>query len=567
MIRSDFFVSAGGSDQANGTVAAPFATCARSRNAIRAALAAGAREVRVHLAAGVHRLEETLVLDARDGSSKGRVRWIGEPGRTVISGAQIASRPEVLEDGRWRIALPDAACRQLVVNGRRATPARFPKAGAFRKISAWLPDTKEILIEASALPKGAGSDIEMVVFMAWAEAIVKLESVTRTDAPEYDWTSPLRLKLRDPEASILFSRSFPIKKNGLPFFWQFDPVLVTEPGEWSPEPGGTFAIYHPRAGENPSDALIEIPVLETLLDLRGTADAPLAKVEFEGIAFTGTTWRKPSTSGVLNLQAGMFNLPATQRNEQFVERPPAAVQASFCEGLAFRQCAFYHCGSTALDLHRGVVNATVGHCAFHDLGGGGISLGVFSEADQEMHQAWNPADPREITQHVTISDNTLERVGLDYPGTCAVAAGFVRSAVIEHNWIADVPYCGISLGWGWTLEKSPLGDNHIHRNRIRHAMTLMLDGAAIYTLSSMPGSTIEANHITDITTEPNGLGGRSYAIYLDEGSDGITVRENLIQGIEHGNHHKFNPCGRNVIEREGSFGNAEVEAQAGPRAL
>jgi hypothetical protein len=263
----------------------------------------------------------------------------------------------------------------------------------------------------------------------------------------------------------------------------------------------------------------------------------------------------------------MFNLPATQRNAQFVGRPPAAVQASFASGLGFDGCRFSHTGSTALDLHRGVEDACVSHCAFADLAGGGISLGVFSEPDQEMHLPWNPADPREITQRITIADNTLARVGLDYPGTCAVAAGYVRGTVIEHNRIEDVPYCAISLGWGWTCEPSPLGDNHIRHNRIHRAMTQMLDGGAIYTLSSMPGSRIESNHITDIATNPDGIGARSYAIYLDEGSDGITVCDNLIQGIEHGNHHKFNPCGRIAIEREGSFGNAAVAHASGPRVI
>jgi len=355
---------------------------------------------------------------------------------------------EVAEYGHWRIVLPDPDCRQLIVNGRRATPARFPKAGSFRKISAWLPDTKELLVEASALPKGAGSEIELVVFMAWAEAILKLESVARTDEPEFDWTSPVRLPLREPEGAVIFARSFTIKKPGLPYFWQFDPVLVTDPSEWSPEARTGHAVYLSRPGESAADAVIEVPRLETLMDLRGTADAPVRNLHFEGITFTGTTWRKPSGSGVLNLQAGMFNLPRTRRNEQFVGRPPAAVQASFCEGLTFTHCEFFHTGSTALNLHRGVTGSGIHHCHFHDLGGGGISVGVFSEPDQQIHQPCNPADPRQITARITIADTTIRRVGLDYPGTCGIAAGFVRGVVIEHNLIEDVPYSAISLGWG-----------------------------------------------------------------------------------------------------------------------
>ncbi len=561
----EFFVHPAGSDTSGGERANPFRSLVRARDAAREALTAGERDVAVHLAGGVHTLGETLALDARDGSPHGRVRWLGEAGRTVVTGTRRLPAAEEGADGRWLVAFPDGACRQLIVNGSRAMPARFPKEGSFRKISAWLPDTKEVLLEASALPKGAGGGIELVVFMAWAEAILKIDGITRTDLPEFDWTSPVRLRLRDPEGGILFSRSFPIKKPGLPYFLQFDPVLVTEPGEWSPGPETGSAVYFPRPGERAADASIEVPMLETLLDLRGTPEEPLENVRFEGISFTGTTWRKPSVSGMLNLQAGMFNLPGTERNEQFVARPPAAVQASFCRGLGFERCEFFQTGSTALDLHRGVVEADVRRCAFRDLAGGALTLGVFSESGQEIHQPWNPADPREITGRLRVADNTIRRVGLDYPGTCGIAAGFVRGAVIEHNLIEDVPYSAISLGWGWTLAASALADNHIRRNRIRRAMTRMLDGGAIYTLSSMPGSTIEANHITDIATDPDGIGARSFAIYLDEGSDGITVCDNLIQGIEHGNHHKFNPCGQITIQGEGRFGNEEVAALAGPR--
>ena len=68
---------------------------------------------------------------------------------------------------------------------------------------------------------------------------------------------------------------------------------------------------------------------------------------------------------------------------------------------------------------------------------------------------------------------------------------------IEHNYVYNVPYTGISVGYGWTDEENAMKNNIIANNEIRRAMAILTDGAGIYTLSKQPGTIIKENYIHD----------------------------------------------------------------------
>ena len=51
-------------------------------------------------------------------------------------------------------------------------------------------------------------------------------------------------------------------------------------------------------------------------------------------------------------------------------------------------------------------------------------------------------------------------------GTCAIALGYVSRMNIEHNYIHDVSYSAISMGWGWDRDLVVMHDNRIHANLI-----------------------------------------------------------------------------------------------------
>lgn len=70
-------------------------------------------------------------------------------------------------------------------------------------------------------------------------------------------------------------------------------------------------------------------------------------------------------------------------------------------------------------------------------------------------------------------------------------------------------------------------DNKILYNRVHQYMQRMGDGGGIYTLSNQTPSEIRGNYIFDLRHSP--VGDPSAMIYLDEGSAGFLVKDNLTE--------------------------------------
>ncbi|MGH8020125.1 MAG: hypothetical protein ACREIA_17965 [Opitutaceae bacterium] len=147
-------------------------------------------------------------------------------------------------------------------------------------------------------------------------------------------------------------------------------------------------------------------------------------------------------------------------------------------------------------------------------------------------------------------------------GRRSSAAGYVRDLVIEHNEVFDLPYTGISLGWGWTRSPNAMRRNIVRANHIHDVSRRMYDTAGIYTLSAQPGTLIVENAIESITLSPWVEKPHWGYIYLDEGSAFMTVRDNWCEGD------KFvrNANGPgNVWENNGPGVAKEIRRKAGPR--
>jgi hypothetical protein len=112
-------------------------------------------------------------------------------------------------------------------------------------------------------------------------------------------------------------------------------------------------------------------------------------------------------------------------------------------------------------------------------------------------------------------------------GCVGIGAGYVTDITITHNEINDVPYTGISMGWGWTKTSNVMKNNKIIGNKILHYGRQLYDVAAIYTLSAQPGSVISDNYIDSIYKAPYAhLPYHWFYLYTDEGSSYFTIKNN-----------------------------------------
>ncbi|MEU6261300.1 RICIN domain-containing protein [Streptomyces sp. NPDC047043] len=529
-----FYVDpSGGSDHNPGTrVSKPFKTIQRARAAVRAVNSHMSGDITVYLRGGTYRLSKPVRFSTRDSGTNGHdVIWkaYGSETPVVTSGKRITGWTPAGQ-GQYKASVGSLDFRQLYVDGVDATRARYPDIGSNFQLQASDKQNQVLKVLSSQIADWKHLDrVEMVLQLQWAENYLRLKSFTNDNGMA-------SVSIQDPEAGILFKRPYPLLNNGSPLHFENAREFITQPGEFYLDRDTHTVYYLPRAGEVMQKASVQVPTLQTLFDIKGQSlDSPVHDLQFSGITFAQTNWTEASRNGLLNAQGGNYNISADTSNNQYVNRPPAGVQASNADRLSFTGNTFTQMGSTALDLHHGVHDSTVTGNIVTDVAGNGITLGKFSDPTVEYHTVYNPPtspageDAREVVKGITVTDNLINRTGQDYLGTAGINAGFVNSTTIDHNDISDSPWAGISLGWGWQSAANAEGANSVSHNRIGNTVNQLCDTAGIYHLSNDPGTVINENYIHDVVRSPTACPGSAVSgIYLDEGSNNMTVANNVL---------------------------------------
>ena len=474
--------------------------------------------------------------------------------------------------------------RQLWVNGVKAVRARdvedFEKMNRICSVD----ENNEVLyVPAVAVRrlidnkgKMKAEYAEMVLHQMWCVANLRIRSI------EVQGDSAA-IRFHQPESRIQFEHPWPrpmVTTDGhnSAFYLTNARELQDVPGEWYHDIDARKVYYYPREGEKMQEAEVIVPAVETLVRVEGTLDRPVCHIRFEKITFSYTTWMRPSEKGHVPLQAGMYLTdgyridPKMQRNylnhpldnQGWLGRPAAAVRVVAARQIDFERCRFVHIGSTGLDYEEAVQGGVVRGCLFRDIAGNGLLVGSFSPAAHETHLPYDPADRREVCTQQQINNCYFTEIGNEDWGCLAIAAGYVGDINIEHNEISEVPYSGISLGWGWTQTVNCMRNNRVHANLIHHYAKHMYDVAGIYTLGSQPKSYVTENCVHSIykpgyVHDPN----HWFYLYTDEGSSFITVRDNWTEGEKY--LQNANGPG-NVWENNGPKVDNDVRERAGVEA-
>lgn len=557
---ADIWVAPTGSDRNVGTTDKPLATIAAALRQVRdlRRLHDPSVETGAHIwvRGGEYRLYEPLFLRPEDaGTATSPTLIEAAPGeQPVLSGGvsvkgwykPTAKMPGLPTAAQGQVWVADAPLfsgrkldfRQLWVNGRKAIRARTPNNDNLPRLLNWDTDKRETMVPTAALGavKQPGQ-LEMVLHQMWAVNVLRVKTL----AVEGD---KARVTFQEPESRIQFEHPWPRPiingKNGSSAFYLTNAVeLLDQPGEWFYDAAHRQVLYWPRPGENLTTAQVVVPALETVVQVAGTLDQPVSYVQFKGLTFAYTTWLRPSEKGHVPLQAGMYMLdgyslakPGTPdkaglENQAWIGRPPAGVMLQGAHHTRFERCQFLHMGATALDYQSGTHDDVITGCTFRDVAVNGIQMGKFSDEGVETHLPYNPKDEREICANELVENNLITDCGNEDWGAVGIAAGFVRGVTIRHNEVSQVPYTGISVGWGWTKTANCMRDNKVLANYIHHYAQHTYDVAGVYTLSAQPGTIISENRVDEIGRAPYVHDpDHWFYLYLDEGSSNITVQDN-----------------------------------------
>ena len=535
----------------------------------------------IHLAPGIYQLYEPIRLRPEDSG----LTIIGHD--AIISGGQEINIWKEQDQSLYVADIPDfngrpVDFRQLWRNREKALRARdvvdFEQMHRIltydkRNQVLWIPKAAVASLLHEDKVKEGCEYIEMVLHEMWCTSNLRIKSLT----PQGD---SVAVRFHDPEAKIQFEHPWPSPMtpntgHPSPFYITNAKPLLDNPGEWYHDIREHRLYYFPREHEGTVKVLLATyPVLETLIEVVGTADHPVHDITIKGITFSHTTWMRPSQKGHVPLQAGMYLTEAYKLrpqidrpnnhkldNQGWLGRADAAIEVSYAENVSFDSCRFEHLGGSGLDYIIGCKGGKVSNCRFNDIAMNGLVIGSFSPEGLETHLPYRPEDTREVCNGQTIEQSEFCDIANDDWGCVAIAAGYVSDINIEHNTIHDVSYTGISLGWGWNRDSVCMKDNKVHANLIYNYAQHMYDCAGIYTLGNQPGTVISENVVRDIAKpsyvhDPN----HWFYLYTDEGSSNITVRDNWTPSEKY--LQNANGPG-NVWENNGPHVNEQIKRNAG----
>jgi F5/8 type C domain len=530
-----YYVSPSGSDGRNGSITRPFKTIQKARDVIRTMNKNMTGDVVVILQSGVHTLSQPLALGPEDSGSNGyNIIYRADTGAKVtISGGKNVTRWVLANASKniyraWigKVTTP----REFYVGNARATRARsMDDPTGFTRTETGYTTTDLTLQKWKNI-----SDVEIVSTNDWKSFRCGVSSITGSvitmDQPCF------KNSLYGQPAFSDGSLAWPILN---PSWIENAYELLDTPGEWYFNKAEGNIYYKPHPNEDMTKVEAVVPILDKLITGSGTVDNPVHNIIFQDLNLKYGTWYDPNSSdGYSPLQAGhhwVGDQTATSGRRKST-KSPGNISFNYAQNIVFKHNVFSHLSSAALDFDKGSQNNTIDNNRFDDIAGSAIQLGNHNWGydnypDYEaMYNAGENSDKRYFVSNNLIIDNYITKTGQEYHDTPAIFVGYTDHTQIVNNEINDVPYTGISMGWGWDgTTSTPARDNAIRNNVIHDFMNVLKDGGGIYTLSLQPNSVIDGNYIYNQYNEPN----YGSNIYPDQGSSGFTISHNIVANYAH----------------------------------
>lgn len=469
----------------------PLATLEAARDKIRALRRGGAQgPFTVQIRRGTYYLAAPFVLTPEDSG----VVYEAYPGEhPIISGGRLVRDWTRGKEEIWTAKVePGWVPRQLFISGRRAQRARTPNNGFLRIMG---PSSEDQLFrlpyERDIIRKSwENGQVEVVALLGWTSF--------RRPVLRVDEALHVATLAGDPGGSEVGV----VKDVDGRYFIENAPEALDSPGEWYLDRDKGVISYWPISGENLAEEEVVAANLTQLVRLEGSPEKnrPVRDVTFRGLDFRHADWNMA--------REGYADAP------QAAVKVGAAFEATGAESCSVERCTLTQLGGYAIWFGRGAKRNRIVANAIYDAGAGGVKIG-----DAVLHE--NEAE-RSFENAVT--DNVINDLGRVYPEAVGIWVGQSSRNEISHNRIHDVFYSGISVGWVWGYGKSHCEGNRIEFNEVynigRHTLS---DLGGIYTLGTR-GGTVRNNLVHDVTAFAN----RGRGIYLDEGTTGMLVENNVV---------------------------------------
>lgn len=507
----EIYVSQNGNDENAGTKEMPVKTLSAAKDIVAQISDGMTGDIVIYINEGEYFLPETEVFTAAHGGKNGYnviIKGTDSENPPVLHGGKKVSGWTEYKDGIYKAPIDAGnSVRNFYVNGYAATRARCETL--FRAESEFDdPSTEEKIDGYSVLSKRMPynferpEDLEMVWELYWVcQRIPVSEILTQGDKTIF---------VSDSKEALNY-KSSTVKLNvdtGKNFYLENAMELLDREGEFYYNPEEKMIYYYPHEGETIDNAYIA--QTEGLFEIGLSSEsAKTENIIFENLDIRYGAWDEVSDVGLVSSQAdNLLDMTGTSGRKMMHSQ----ILINNASGIDFKNCEFSCLGSNAIILKDNVSDCKITGNIIRDISGAGISVGSWDHTPTNTGMCTN----------IEIKNNLIRRTSQEYRGTVAITVYYANSINICHNDIADIPYTGISVGWGWGYDAYNAGNISICHNNVTDVMNCLKDGSQIYTLGPLKDSAIYENYLADSKYVIAG-------IYNDSGSSYLNIFRNVIQ--------------------------------------
>ncbi len=532
-----FYVSANGDDRNSGSLHQPFATLEAAKNAIRIVKENETEfsdPVEIIIRGGVYYLDQTLELTSEDsGTKEAGITWRSAASeRVVISGGRVIRGlwKKISNSKIWYVDLPQTQgwerdvdlperyqkqpdgpwhFRQLYVDGKRATRARFPNVDEQNPFLYAIDGSMgHIKLRDGTVKSAWGdeTDAQINIVSNW-RFFNQWNDVTSVDTTK----STISIGPRERHGKIIEGNWFWIEGIG---------SELDQPGEWYLDAKKGRLYYMPEAGKDPNNQEIIAPWLNRLVYLKGDVEkrTHVAYVNFEGLDFRHTTF----TLGQIEARV----------------HTDGAVMFENALNCRIEECHFENIGGYALWLHLDSRNNIFYRNTVLNSGGGGVLLTGARLSYMGDSKVYTPGEAAaKVAPYLTaITHNTVKHCGQIryYGGGVHIDSRPAAMAMMPGNYIAHNHFQDLSRNGIFSFRNQ--GGNVVEFNEIHDCMQTTIDGACIHFASmnrlNAPNFVLN-NYLYDVwgyEQKPDGNPQRILAngVFLDWATSNTTVKNNFI---------------------------------------
>jgi Right handed beta helix region len=529
-VSNTYYVATNGKDSFSGTLATPnsrgtdgpFATLAKAQQAVQSAKKSISGPITVEIRGGTYYLSAPLSFTSADsGTSSQEITWEGYPGDSmpVISAGQPLTGWTHVSGNKWTVKVPSSFSNfeGLYYNGeRRYRPTTTASSGKYLYLNPVVVPSSQT--NCTTAYSGGFRCTDRFSFTP-GDLASTYHQITDVEIVSFElWTvSRMRLSSVDTVNNIAYLTGPALGGTNFGFFaghrYLVDNVKesLSLPGQWYVDRGTTpwTLTYLANTGENPNQDTVIVPQQPQIL-----AATSLQYITFKNLQFSHDNYTIAA---------------AGHKGNSGETQTPAAISLNSSSNVTFSGVTIAHTLQFGIEFIGTAVAGqgnTLTASLLYDLGAGGVRLGqVAAKADTDAT----------VAQYNTVSDNMIFGGGRFLPGGVnpAIWAGSSHHNTISHNDIHDFYSGAINLGLAPNGSLTYTHDNLVEYNLLYDLGQGVTDdmGCVHLASSNNTGNQVLNNICHDVTHDPGSAGYGGNGIYVDQNSQNVTVKNNLVYRV------------------------------------